>query len=442
MSADLNPIAQITISKDGPALSATGFGGAAIVCANVPFTDPFRVYTDPSQLTSDGFATYHPAYRALAIAKQNGFSKLVVARHAAGHTHTQTLVPTTATAGQHLRCKVIDPTTGVATQIDRTVPGSSTLAAEATALAALIDAMAGVVCSASSTTVTVTPATAGRVVYIYDLENLEIEDTTADAGYDDTLAALALTDADFWAVTLDTWSDANHEAAAVWCAANERGYFGTSQSTKWLAGTATIGDDLDTNENVLLTYHPRAHDLQAIAVMAPGARYPAGSFTYGLKQPKGGSAKRLTPTQISNLEAHGLGYITKVRNLTVYFNGKTCGGEWLDITHGTAAWAAATQEAIVSLLVNVDKVDFDNGGADMIRNRIEAVGAQYTRSRLFKEGTFAVSMPDADADPEDPTAVNPVSDADRLTRYLNGIVVTAKYRGAAQRVGIRANLSF
>ncbi len=146
MSVD--DIVQLTIVVSDASLTRPGFGTPLALVSKVPAgwgSNKVRTFSKLSELTTLGFATTDAGYKLASKIKSQkpapGSFKL--AKRDTAPTHTLHLKCLSGTAG-----KMYAITAGVdggpTTDLARTVPGSSSAAAEATAIAALLDAVSGI----------------------------------------------------------------------------------------------------------------------------------------------------------------------------------------------------------------------------------------------------------------------------------------------------------
>lgn len=433
--SDLSQFVEVNITQNTATIEREGFGIPLWLGYHTVFPERVRTYRSLSAMISDGFTLRAPAYRAVArgFAQSPRPGSYVIGRLPAAHTHTQLLTITSAVAGQYIRCKVIDPTTGTVNQIQRLIPAASNTTAEATAVELLIEAVTGVSSSAASAVITITPATPGDVVYIYDLENCTLQDTTPDAGYDDELAALKLVDNTWFFITLDTASEANVDLVAAWAASNDKMLFVHTIDDTLLAGTGTLGSDLKTatNQNVVLLWAPNFHECGGDGYLAKGAPKTPGSISWAYKNITGLTPKTLTDTQANNLTVDNINWYQTKAGRAFAYPGVCAGGEKIKIVHGTYAWRAAVSEEVFGLLINNDEVPYDDVGRDMLIGAVSAVTERFEKSGLFMPG-WTVTAP----------SVADQTDADKAAGRFPDINVIAEYKSSIIWVGVNATFSF
>jgi hypothetical protein len=331
------------------------------------------------------------------------------------------------------------PATGVVTQIERLIPGSSSTTAEATAVELLIEAVSGVDSTSTGAVITVTPTAAGQFPYIYDLENCTLEETTADAGYAAELASLQLLNDDWYFLSTDSSSSANVLAVAAWALTQKKVYVCTSASAGELSGSGTLGFTIKAAGNGRTTgvWAPDLHQCADTAWAGGIAALDPGTYTACFMALKGVSPKlpAITSTEKSNLETDNWNHYMTVAGVSIVRNGVLFDGEYIDLVVGTDALEARIQEDVFSLFANTRKVPMTDAGFVLIKNAIlgamKAFEGTDDAPGLLVKGTSKVVMPLASS----------ISDADRAARKVNGIKFFADYAEAAQSAGIVGTLS-
>jgi hypothetical protein len=392
-------------------------------------------------MVADGFDTFDHAYRmaARAFSQDVAVEAVVVGRLPAAPSFSTKVTITSAVEGEVVRFKIIEPTTGTVQEIEYTIPNGATTSTVATAVEALVEAITGVSSSVSSAEIAITPTVAGRRVFVYDLEHCTVEESTADAGYDDELTALEENEPnlDFYDIVIESSSTANVSKVADWAEAREKHYWVASQSSGLLAGTNSMAQDLmDLGyENTTVLYSANAHEFADAAWAAVLETSTPGFITAALKTLVGVSPAALTSTQKTNLEADNVNHYTRFRNTKVTRPGKVVSGEWIDIIRGIAALKARVQEDVFSYLTGSGKAAFTEAGLDAIASVISAACQAFVGTAdqpgFLVDGSIKVRMP----------ALSAISDADKAARRLTGVKFSADMAGAIHYVAIQGTLS-
>lgn len=534
MSTDLDSIVSVDISADSKTPTRAGFGTPLVMAYHTRFVDNYREYASLSEMSSDGFVSYDDAYRmaAACFAQNPAPETVIVGRLPSAPAYTNRLEMQSAVEGASIELTYLEPQSGSAIDIARTVPAASSVGAEATAVAALINAVdvdslatafttstgvqtvtlngvigsatmarpfrvtatlnshadwdatsitvtglstsgallvetltvpnggnatltsaslfksvasisvpaqsgtngtatfgtrAGIVGTVAATSfIDVTPLTAGRMVHCYDLKNVGIEETTADAAYDTELSDLELENDDWYFILTDSSSPANVADVADWVLTRKKLYFAATNSSSELAGTGTLGYDLSAAENdrTVLIHCPNSYQFGGARWVGMGAAKDPGSITWALETLTGLTPKRLTTTQKGYLEADNINHYQTVSGLSITRPGKVASGEWIDIMHGLDALEADIQETFLGLVANRDKVPFTAAGLDLIGGGILASLRRFEGTveepGLIEAGTSYVTMPEITA----------VSSADKIARRLTGVRFGGTLAGA------------
>lgn len=440
MAGEIDTIVKVDITADSTSVSQAGFGTPLFLTYHTVFADRYRIYTSLAEMTTDGFASYDHAYRmaATAFAQDPTIEQVVVGRLPAAPSFQTRLTMTSNTQGQHIKFKVLIPTSGVVYPIDYTIGASETTTTVATAVELLTEAITGVDSTSSTANVTLTPTVAGRRVFVYDLENCTIAETTPDAGYDTELSALELEpDLDFYFVHTDSSSTANVADVAAWTLSRKKMFVASLQNSGLLDNTDTVASDLLalSNDRTVLIYSKNAHEFAGVAWAAVIGCQTPGSITAALKELKGVSPSSLNSTQKSHLETDNVNHYMSVRNRKVTRPGKVVGGEWIDIRHGIDALEARIQESVFDLLADSSKVPFTEAGFQAIAAAIEAACEAFVGTDnepgMLVAGSIKVIMP----------KLSTVSQADKDARKLKGVRFSALLSGAIHYVEIRGTVT-
>lgn len=434
--ASINDIVDVSISASTRTPTRVGFGTALLMGYHTKFPELFRRYSDVAELSDDGFESHHPIMRmANALKMQDPApAEFVVGRLPTAHVHTQVLTVTSAVVGSHIRCKVVSPSTGAVVQIDYTVLISDEdLTAVATAVELLIEAVTGVSSSSTGAAITVTPDTNGNIIYIYDLENCTIKDTTADAGYDTALSALDLVESDWYMALIDVNSEANIKDVAAWVQSRVKLFLCSTANSEEAAGTGTLGSDL-----VALAYNrsggifSRRPDQYAACAWA-GAVLPQdpGSITWAFKSLVGVSADNLSTSQETALLTDNWNVYQSVASIPITRNGKRWDGGYLDEIHGIDWLVSRIQARVYMLMANAGKVPYTDASVDTIRGEILAALGEGVLRNFLVAGSLTCTAP----------LVANISPNDKADRLLPDVKFGATLAGAIHKVVIRGVLS-
>lgn len=462
MAEEIDSIVSVSINTDSTTVSRLGFGTQLCLSYHTRFADRYRIYTSLSGMAADGFVSSDTAYKmaAAAFAQDPTCEQLIVGRLPAAPTFVTRITVTSAVEGDHIKLKILAPeaatitdpvvtggtisptgavSAGAVISIDYIVQAAATTTTVATALELLTEAVAGVSSTSSTSNVDLTPATAGKRVFAYDLTNCTVTETTADAGYDDELTALELEpDIDWYFVTTDSSSTANVALVAAWVLTRRKMYFAASQSSGLPAGTDTLGSDLEalSNDRTVIIYSKNGHEFADVAWATVIGVQDPGSITAALKTLNGVTPSSLNSTQKNALEVDSVNHYMNVRGAKVTRAGMVASGEWIDIRHGIDALTSRIQEDVFAVQVAAGKVPFTQKGLDMIeaaiRGSCRAFEETPITNGLLVANTLKVIMPKLSAVPS----------ADKQARHLRTVRFSAQIAGAIHTITIVGTLTY
>jgi hypothetical protein len=345
-----------------------------------------------------------------------------------------------------------------------TTDASATQAELRDGLIAIINTNVGsaVTATASTNDVLVTADVAGTNFTFEIVDTSTTNDVTLGAstgarpnvGIPEDLAAIEDYQPD-WYCLLITQRDRNHiMTTAAEIEAMTKIFIAQSDDAAILA-TPYNASDTDTDvaselhalgyDRTALVYHP--DDTEALDAAVVGICLPpnAGSITWKFKSPSGIDATQLTTTELTNLRSKSANGFRNVAGVSIFYEGTMVSGEFIDIMHGTDAWAADAQASMFDFLRRAPKVPFTQKGLNAGKAPIEA-----SLERFVRTGLFAGSLTLANGDEQVPgyvvTAPNiaNISANDRATRAIPASEpyrITAPYAGAVHKVRMDAVLS-
>lgn len=430
-------VASVTVTRATRTPTRVGFGKVALFAYHTHNVDTYREYADLSEMVTDGFSEFEPAYLMAASAfQQSPRPETVIVMRASAGSQSVNLAMTDATEGNHIKLSVRTPSTGVWTDIDYTIGAAETTTDVATAVELLIEAVTGVSSSAATATVTVTPTTTSEVLYFRDLQGCTLLEGTPDPGYSANLTSLINADADFFWVATEHNSPLAITAMRAACETARKVYGWQTQNSVELTSGGTL-----FNAQAALSpdfgfgmFADDASEYQQVGAMAWAGTRDPGSYTLSCKEIKGATPVLLTTTQSGYLDGDSANYYQTIANGIQGVQGTDgggimSGGEYIDIVHGTEWWIARVREAILGVLASVDKVDYTDEGVRQLVAAVEGVNKQAVRNRLFASTSVTAE---------------PVADqlaGDKGARHYPGIRVVATYASAIHKVSVSALFS-
>src|SRR5574338_207346 len=440
MSIDDFVSVAVTSATSSP--TRQGFGTPLIAAQNVPagFVNRVRAYADEASMVADGFSVNDPAYiaAAAAFAQTPRPPKVKIGRRANKTTQSIKLKCLSATENDTYSIDVITPS-GTKTTIMRTVPASSTTTAEATAIAALINAVTGFDASAVSDTITVT-ATAGVGVlnrFRNWTSNFTLTDASADPGLATDLNAILIEDGDWYGLTIDSASKAEILAAANWAESNKK--LLVQHTSDGDVGDAVVSTDVMSQVKSAayrytgLLYN--GNDTQGYSGTAlQGLRFAGtpipGNETWALKTLAGITVDKLSQTFIDQVNTKlGMVYVS-VRGINVTqagTGGNTGAGEWIDVVRFIDWQRDEIQVRNFGALTSNPKIPFTDFGIELIGAITQGALTDGEKNGGFEAGSTSVVVPKAaDVDPtiRKQRKLSPVTFKGRLSGAIHSIVIT------------------
>lgn len=455
---ELSDFVQTAISATSATPSVPGFGIPMVLSQGAPvgFTNRYRVYSSDAAAVADGYAASHPTVIALqkAFAQSPRPPLVGVGRRALPTTQSVKLTCGSAVQGDVYSLDVI--IAGVTTTVTRTVPGSSTTTAEATAIAALINAISGATSTSSGAVITTTATSGAGVLIRYTnwtvngarSANFTLFDSSADPGIATDLAAIRAENDTWYGLTVDSCSKAEILAAAAWAEANKKllaqqssdsACIDSGSSTDVMAAAQTAGYDYTA-----ILYN--GNDTQAFAGLAWQAyRFAAtpipGSDTWCYNTLKSLSSDVLSETEFATVGAKngtayvsvgGVNYTAASGIATDKSGGKSSSGIFID-TRRFRDWQVSDINLSVFLAIapgTGKRVPFTGKGMAIVESAVlgslrrgEAAGGNV-------EGASAVAVPD----------IASISTADKLNRILSGLTFETEDTGGIHLVSITGDV--
>lgn len=432
---NIEQIVNVQIAVDSTSPTQKGFGIPLICTYHTRWLDRIREYSDLSELEDDDFETYDPTYRmAQALLLQNPrVTKFKVGRLTTAQTPTKKITVTTATEGEVISCTVVGPN-GAETAISRTVPGSSSTTAEATAVAALIDAITDVAATSAAAVVTCTAA-AGSMFYITNLKNLTFEDTTADGNIDADLSLIEAEDDDFFGIAIASAGATDIADVAAWTETRERFFMARLRNYKELdSSTDVTGPALSAAEYDYTAGIYTGDDIHYADCAWLGKQLPKdpGSSNYAHKELKGVTADKLTSSQRANLVANNMNFYETISGLSITRWGTVASGDYIDNNIGILWLKARIREEVFGLLASLEKVPYTDAWIGMVVAAVRKVlnlGVQ--RLILSPDSPIVVRAPKA----------SEVSRADKTARLLPDVKFSAVLGDGINKVNVNGTVS-
>lgn len=142
MSSDINGLVSVAIQAESTSPTRDNFGSMLLMGYHTRFTELYRIYGSVGEMLDDGFTAFDDLYRMAASAFSRTdvtVTQVVVGRLPAAPAYNTRLEMLSSTEAAYIKFNYLVPQTGQSVAVSRTIPASSSLGAEATAVAALIN---------------------------------------------------------------------------------------------------------------------------------------------------------------------------------------------------------------------------------------------------------------------------------------------------------------
>jgi len=415
------------------AVSQAGFGVPLIAAYHNFWADRVRTFSELTELTAAPLSvpTTHPVYlQAQALkAQKPSPPQFKVGKRLGSTAQIVVLTPGTPVQGDVYSVTVND------TVVSVTAGASPTVSSVSTALATAITAVGGMT-AVGTTVVTVTGGVAGARHRFDGLTtNLTLKETTVNpsgVNIQTDLAAIRAADGDWYGLMLDTSGGAEILAAAAWAETERVILFVTPADADCLvaATTTDVGSALKTAgySRTVSLWHGKP-GTQAAATAWAGRMLPKapGSANWANKSLAGVDKSALSTGERAALRAKNVNYYVDVKGVGFTLDGRAASGRFVDITHGMDWFEVRTQERIVGLLANNDKVPYTDNGGELVRAQIVA---------QILEGIGAAVIDGAQAWSVTVPAVSTVNPNDKIARYFPNVRFSFVLQGAINKVAI------
>jgi len=429
----LADIVTVSITTTAKGVTQAGFGTPLIAGYHSHYVDRVREYTTLAAMVTDGFSVNEPIYKAAQkIAGQTPrVTSWKVGRRANAFSQVVRLAPSGNAVGTVFTVAVLDPS-GNSTTCSNTVVTGETVAEICGSLANSITAISDITATNNSTYVECSADNAGEYFFFNSLnDELELTDATADPGIAADLAAIELADPDYYALCLDSNSEAEIEAAQAYVETLEKiaAYHTCDAGVRDSGTTDDVISDLQDSAYVrCIIMSSKDHDgFAGAAWLGRMLPHNPGKATWAFKTLSGVTVDTLTTTQAAAIKAKGGNIYTTIAGINMTENGQAPDGTFLDIVRGRDWLAARMRERVISLIANTLKVPYTDAGVAMVVNQIRAQlrqGQSDAYGFIAKDPDFTVTYP----------LVADVSTANKANRILPDINFDSTLQGAIHSV--------
>jgi hypothetical protein len=432
---DLSDIVTISITAATRTPSQAGFGVPLITSFTATWTERTRTYSKASDVLAD-FATTTPEYKAAAaMFSQNPCPpKVVIGRCA--------LKPTqqwhgTITAKDLTKYRlVVNGREALSVASD----GSASVTEIIVLIKAAIDALSitGMTVSDDSSVLKII-MTNGLWASVGCTDvNISLVQDQADPGIATDLAAIKAENNEWYALCTTFNSQAIIKEAAAWALANKKLYVVQTQDNTVpntaISGTDDVAEYLKNaaNGRVSVWYSSDNSDFLDAALLGRLLPKQPGSEQWAFKTLAGVPAGAYTPTQRTNILAKTANFYEPTAGINITWDGRVSSTEFIDVVRFIDWFEARLAEAYFTGQINVDKIEFDAFGLQVVKGLIEPVFKQASQKPIRGiTADYTIFLPDM-AD---------ISVGDRASRTLNGVEFAAKLTGAILKANLQGTLS-
>lgn len=443
-------IVSVAIVLGTRAAQAANFGVAAVF-GDAPFSGG-RLYEISSEglteMVADGFTLNDRVYKLVEVMSSQSphTDQVLVYKRAALTTSVVDWTPLVTTEGAVYEFELTYA--GVTSTISYTVPGSATVNSICDAVEALIDAseagLAGAAVApdnATATKLTFTGATPGEPVILKKCNPalIKLLDVSTNAGIATDLAAAAL-DHSFYGFVIDSFSEAENNAAAAWAEANSKIFFAQSgDSTNFVdaAGTGLAKDFLDAsyNRSTVAQNGDGMSDVGA-AVLARQLALDPGTSASAFKTLSSVTAGALRSGHIANAEGKNvLLYALDDGQPQTWF-GRMASGRAIRIQQALDLLDARIREAVKTTFLSNEYIPMSDDGIALMVGAVRGVLSAFAAAGIIlpagSVGGFTVTAPKASA----------LSSADKVAGVLRNLKFSCTMPNDMQRVVVSGVVSF
>lgn len=434
--ADIDTIVNVAITANTKFPSREGFGIPCFLAYHTRFAEDSRLYGGTSEMLEDGFTVNDNAYKmaASAWAQNPSLATIRIGRLPAPPSAQITQLDCSAVqAGETIAFSVISPD-GTVTEISEVFDTSATITGDN--LETALSAVAGLTAANTAGVVEAEADDNGPQFAFADVSGpCSVLDITGDWAYDTQFGVIQDQDPDFYAVAVDVNSNANIVDVAAWAATNGKiAAFGpqvTDPSDYATTGNAL--DGADTGRAFSLVKRTSRAMFPECAWLGECLPYDAGSQTWAFKQLAGQTPDAWSTSERAALEAYNANHYTRVKGVNITYEGRTHGGEFIDITRGIDWLLARIQERILALKIGNRKIPFTDSGIQMVVTEVDAqlqIAEDPARS-VLSPGETVITF----------KTVAQLEASDRGTRTLRGIKFTGRLAGAVHKTHIEGTVS-
>jgi hypothetical protein len=275
----------------------------------------------------------------------------------------------------------------------------------------------------------------------------EYQPYPAASSWTDALNKIKATNNDWYAISVNVRNMLDQQEVAQWIQDNEK--LGILTSGDPLVANEETGDiaawaKLNNLDRVAIFYHPDAQavededaedELNPLDPIPEAAyfgkmltKHP-GSATWKFKELQGVPTYELQQFQVTNVEAKNATWYMTTAGVPMTSDGKTAGGEYIDVIHGLDWLKALIQNYVFTPMVQQDKIPFTDEGVQIIVSQLRKALVEAVDWSVL--ASFEISYP----------AVADISLLNKGNRTLPDVNFTGVLAGAIHRTIINGTIT-
>lgn len=441
------------ITRNSTAAQGATFNFPLFTASHKYFKEVVRSYSSFDSVKADAsIPTDSNTYKALRLAfSQSPAPELVyIAKRQADDV---TITPTTPVSGKVYGFSVQVYNTATGVNVGSAVLATAT--ADSTPLAAdLVTKWKSDLSGLTDLTLSGTDnlgiiAEAGFDFIVTAISNCVDVYTTSQSAAD-TLAAIQVENNDWYFMCAEDHTEAFQLAMAAEIEATATSdypkmYFTTTQDVNTLKALPDPADDVIGKlaalgyDRTVCDWHDQADDIfPEMGLVGANGVYQAGSITWKFTQIKGVPAAadpvtgiRLSDNKQGFIEDRNGGWMGVEKKIPFYHEGKTVGGEWIDIIRGSDWLRDQHEIELLNLLLSQRGGKISYASPNKILNTVDAVN-QRAVDIGFLDGYTPATVPD----------YLTLSFADKASRVLKDVNWTGFIAGAVHNIVTNGNLTY
>ena len=443
----LNNIVNVSITRQTSVPSRAGFGTGAFVSEDATFTTATKSYASYTEMSEDATVGADSlAFGAVYFGQQVAPTKLTVIKEGTGASQVGELVFDAALVDSNEIEIKIDGAEIAGSPVTYATPNADTL----TAIAAAIQAEAGVTTAVSDGTDTITITFADEFAHTVEA-TVTLGASQAGAEYADTtpaatsivacLVAAVNENNDWYAICIHSRTAGEILAVASWVqaqgSANPKLFFAQSSDAAILtADTTDAASVLQAKASFRTSIWYHADDAEYLDGGVIGGQLPsdAGSITWAYKTVSNVTVGTLTSGEKAYCHSKACNTYDTVASINITEEGKVSDSpfEWIDVIRGVDWLQTNLQADVYTVKVNNPKVPYTTEGLALIgatvSNRLATAQA---RGILSTDTKPVVVIP----------KIEDVPLEDKGNRVLNGVTFTGVLAGAIQKINIAGTVT-